>query len=290
MQHMQRVRKLILYYAACAGTLWGMISAAKLNLDFIQLLICFIMLMFLVIIYIVIEEEEKNKDNTTSVRERCEKSECSFIVTIVESLDIIRYANSYDEQIAERANNIVRKELDKWTFNYLTYKKWRQKNHLVFAAIVDINNELIGFFDIWPLTEYAAERILSGKLNEHDLTERDIYSYEYVQHAKNIYIASIIINKEQNVINIKVAKEIVIIKMYEYIEEKYCPLENKTVIAYAHTKDGEMLLKKAGFTMRLRKKDSVQKRPLYVLEPGQCDAPFSRFKRIKNGILAIGRR
>src|SRR5207248_11004799 len=91
-----------------------------------------------------------------------------------EALDSVREGHHDDEEIAFIANKIVRKFLDKRAIRYDRYKAWRQRNPLIFTPIVDLSNELIGFFDIFPLTPEAGNAIIAGKLTERTLTIDDI--------------------------------------------------------------------------------------------------------------------
>lgn len=159
------------------------------------------------------------------------------------------------------------------------------KNPFVFSALV-YDRDLIGFFDIFPLSESAATRILSGKLKENKLRIEDIISKEGDVQAKNIYIASIMFNKSQNTVPAIVAREVMVLKLYGHIVERYAPLSEKRFIAYAHTGPGERLLIRAGFKMVSRARDNVQKRGLYVLEARGAEFAQARYERIISQLMA----
>jgi len=93
----------------------------------------------------------------------------SLLVAVEQALESVREGSIDDEAIAFSANKIVRKCLDKRAIRYDEYKKWRKRNHLIFTPIVDQQNKLIGFFDIFPLTLDAGERIVAGTLTERSL-------------------------------------------------------------------------------------------------------------------------
>jgi hypothetical protein len=155
----------------------------------------------------------------------------------------------------------------------------------LFSAIT-FNRDLIGFFDIFPLSETAATRILSGRLKENKLRIEDIVAMEGDRQAKNIYIASIMFNKEQTELSAIVAREIMVLKIYEHVIERYAPLSDKRFIAYAHTDAGERLLIRAGFKMVSVARDNVQKRGLYVLEEKEVEVARARYERIVRQLMA----
>src|ERR1700761_9111388 len=98
----------------------------------------------------------------------------SLLFAIENALDIVRFGSRDDESLASVANKIVRRELDKRAITYAGYKEWRKHNPLVFTSVVDDDNQLIGFFDIFPLTAAAGADIISGKITERSLTVEHI--------------------------------------------------------------------------------------------------------------------
>lgn len=80
----------------------------------------------------------------------------SLLFAIESALEVVRFGSRDDESLAFSANKIVRRELDKHAITYATYRGWRQRNPLIFTTVVDDTNQLIGFFDIFPITADAA--------------------------------------------------------------------------------------------------------------------------------------
>jgi hypothetical protein len=132
----------------------------------------------------------------------------SLTLTIRRSIDRIKFAARDDESIALEANKIVKHELDKRCISYEDYRKWRRLNPMVFTAITDSENQLVGFFDVFPLTEEAAHHLISGKHGEHELNIKAILPHNENSDAKYIYIASLMLNPQQQVFSRIVAKEI----------------------------------------------------------------------------------
>jgi hypothetical protein len=236
----------------------------------------------LVIGYVWVENKDSRQKETEITSGL---GELGFIFDIIDTLNRVQYAPRDDERIAELANHIVRADLDKFCIGYRSYKEWRQKNPLIFSAVT-YDEEIIGFFDIFPLHEVAAERILAGRTKENRLRREDIVASRDAASAQNIYIASLMFNRHQTKVSAIVAREIMVIKIYEHIMERYLPLGGKRFIAYAHTESGERLLIRAGFKMVSRANDNVQKRGLYVLEEKEVGVAQSRYERILGQLRA----
>ena len=101
----------------------------------------------------------------------------SLTLTLRRAADGVRFAARDDETIAKEANDIVRRGLDKRCIAYEDYKRWRQKNPTIFTAVTDSENQLIGFFDIFPLTDEAARGLLDGEVHERSLGLSGILPY-----------------------------------------------------------------------------------------------------------------
>jgi hypothetical protein len=191
----------------------------------------------------------------------------SVTLTLRRAFEAVKYAARDDESIASQANKIIRRGLDKRCIRYKDYKRWRHKNPAVFTAIIDDCNQLLGFFDIFPLTEEAATGLLNGWLHEHDLTIDSILPFKNNADAKKIYIASIMENPQQRTYSHIVARDIVVMKCLEFLVSTFPAKEDRMLFAYAHTDMGERLLKNAGFTNTALSQDNKQHRALYILSP-----------------------
>ncbi|CAO4137884.1 hypothetical protein PKCBPO_00011 [Methylorubrum thiocyanatum] len=77
------------------------------------------------------------------------------------------------------------------------------------------------------------------------------------------------------------------LKLYEYLLTQFAPIKQRTLLAYAHTTRGQCLLEKARFTVRLTAKDTVQRRPLFVLDASRADAVRDRYEGICAALAAL---
>jgi hypothetical protein len=175
-----------------------------------------------------------------------------LVFAIGQALERVREGSADDESHALAANKIVRRCLDKRAITYQEYKQWRKLNPLVFTTIVDESNQLIGFFDIFPLKGGAGEDIISGRLTERSLRPDHIVAFAEGGSATHLHVATIILNPRQRRFTPLVAKEVLLLKMSEFIERNYAPMETKTYTAFAQSRAGEALLKRCGFSLTLR--------------------------------------
>jgi hypothetical protein len=216
-------------------------------------------------------------------------AEGSLVLTISYALDKVREGSHDDELHAALANRIVRKALDKGAIRYKDYRLWRQKNPLIFTTVVDDEDQLLGFFDIFPLTAKAGEEVISGQLSERSLTIEHLLPLNSISSATHIHIATIIVNPRQRSFSPLVVRELLLLKMAEFIEDHYFPIETRTFTAYGQSKAGEALLRRSGFSVALLATDNEQRCPLYVLRPGEAETAVLRFERAENGLSAMRR-
>jgi hypothetical protein len=202
-----------------------------------------------------------------------------LLFAIAHALDSVRQGSVDDESLAFSANKIVRRCLDKRAIRYKDYKIWRKLNPLVFTTVVDKENQLIGFFDIFPLKPGAGDEMIAGRLTEHSLKIDHILALADAPSAAHLHIATILVNPGQRAFTSLVARKVLLLKMREFLDEHYAPIEGRTYTAYAQSRAGEALLKRCGFLMTIPAKESEQKSSLYVLRPAGTAAAFSRFDR-----------
>ncbi len=212
-------------------------------------------------------------------RKRTDYADGSLLFAIDGALEVVHFGSRDDESIASTANNIVRRELDKHAITYADYKEWRRQNSLVFTSVVDENNQLIGFFDIFPLTATAGVGVISGAISERSLTLDHIVPAAGTSSATYLHIATILRNPHQRRFSSLVAGEVLLLKMKEFLRKHYEPLEQRTYTAFAQSRDGEAILKRCGFTMILLPEQNEQHCPLYVLRPTETTNAIDRFER-----------
>jgi hypothetical protein len=212
-------------------------------------------------------------------RRRTDYADGSVLFAIDSALEVVRFGSRDDESIASTANKIVRRELDKHAITYADYKVWRRQNPLVFTSVVDESNQLIGFFDIFPLTATAGMGIISGTISERSLTLDHIVPAAGTSSVTYLHIATILRNPHQKRFSSLVAGEVLLLKMKEFFRKHYEPLEERTYTAFAQSRDGEAILKRCGFAMVLLADQNEQHCPLYVLRPAETTSAIDRFER-----------
>jgi hypothetical protein len=191
----------------------------------------------------------------------------SLSLAVKRAFDQARFAPRDDEAIAEQANALVRRVLDKHCISYRDYRDWRAKNPFIFTAVLDDDSELIGFFDIFPLTDEAAAALLSGKRTEREIKASDILPASDNAAAKAIYVASVFGNPQHSHLRPLVAKDVLLLKFIEFLIDTFPPTSDRYLLAFAHTRAGDRLLRNAGFANVLLPKHTRQRDPLYKLPP-----------------------
>jgi hypothetical protein len=203
----------------------------------------------------------------------------SVLFEIGQALETVRFGARDDESHALAANKIVRACLDKRAITYNDYKVWRKLNPLIFTTVVDENNKLVGFFDIFPLKSEAGEEIIAGTLTERSLKADHLIAFADNASVTHLHLATILLNPRQNTFTPMIAKEVLLLKMGEFVEKHYAPIEQRTYTAFAQSREGETLLNRNGFSMAIVAKGNEQHLPLYLLRPSETGAAMFRFGR-----------
>jgi hypothetical protein len=223
------------------------------------------------------------------IRKSRDKTDGSVVLAISDGLDLVKVGPRGDEEIAFLANRIVRRSLDKGAIKYGDYKAWRQKNPLIFTSIIDEKSQLIGFFDIFPLTPEAGAATVAGKLTERSFTIDHLVPFESVSSVRYVHIATILVNPRQRSFSPLVARELILIKMANFIKSYYPPVASRVYTAYAQSKAGEALLRRSRFSVAVRASDNEAHWPLYILRSSDADPAVSRFQHASSGLSTAQR-
>jgi hypothetical protein len=182
-----------------------------------------------------------------------------LLIAIGDAIEAARIGTPNDESIALQANKLVRRYLDKQAITYADYKIWRTKNPLIFTSIVDRDNSLIGFFDVLPLSRKAGDGIIAGTLSERSLTIDHLVPLSETPNATHVHIATILTNPRQRVFPPLVARETLLFKLKQFIEQHYAPVGSRAYTGYAQTKFGKALLQRSGFVLAVFGKNNEQR-------------------------------
>jgi HAMP domain-containing protein len=232
-------------------------------------------------------DEVARKGRSVLSKSRHNVEEGSISLSIKQAMADAKYAAREDESIALQANKIVRRGLDKRCIKYKDYKEWRRKNSMIFTAVTDEDNQLIGFFDVFPLTDKAATGLVEGKIHEHELNIESILPKDKNESATKLYIASIMVNPKQTAFSAVIAKDVVVLKLIEFLTSVFPPNEERILFAYAHTGLGENLLKKTTFKNTALPHDNKYHRPLYELSADDYKTIAKDLKDCSEPILTV---
>jgi hypothetical protein len=189
----------------------------------------------------------------------------------IERLELIE---APEEHLAFVANQLCRRFFGrKSTISYSDYRNWRGKNRLLFSAVVDEGRNLIGFFDVFPLTEPAGRLLMAGQLAERDISIGDILEESESEASKYIYIASVFCLYR----NARLRKA-VIDMLVNFVQLHYPPMSERRILAFAATPEGLTLLKRSGFILERNSKMTKGRRDLYVRDHSPDGPKSARFR------------
>lgn len=167
-----------------------------------------------------------------------------------------------NEAIAREANDFARAHFGKrMSFSYRKYRRWRKKNPLIFAVLLDKQGELLGFIDVFPLSPTAGQAILEGEIKESELTIDDVLDHQGCERSNHIHIASVVCCARSTL-----ASSVTLAAAIKYIRGLYPARDGRIYLAIAGTDDGRRVLERFGFIKVVPQFASEARRPVYCLQ------------------------
>jgi hypothetical protein len=165
------------------------------------------------------------------------------------------------ESIARRANRIARAHFGKHMgFSYEMYRKWRLRNRLIFAAFLNDSGTLLGFVDVFPLSDAAGIALMNGDCSEQDLDIDDILDEGTASECNYVHIASIVCCQRSDIAAATVEQAAL-----SYIYHLYEPRAKRIYTAIPTTADGVRVLERLCFMKWISATVASTRKPVYVL-------------------------
>ncbi len=119
---------------------------------------------------------------------------------------------------------------------------WTNKNPFITAILCSQWGQYLGYFDVLPLTESGETRMVSGLIEEREISSDDVFAPEEMSNAKTLYVAGIAVKGMGTELG-KNRAAAMLVGLANYIEYFY-GVEQRRIIAVAATPAGEQILKR----------------------------------------------
>ncbi len=118
----------------------------------------------------------------------------------------IEPANENDiDWIANKCSQIYKKDDDESAPEIALPKQiklsWFKKNPKAFWIIKRPNGNKCGSFEILPLKRFTLDRMISGEIEEREITPDDIYSPQNTARADSLYLENVMVLNDDNTAN-----------------------------------------------------------------------------------------
>lgn len=197
-------------------------------------------------------------------------------------LDGAQTIQNPEENLAWHANRRIRSFFGSGRIiKFDDYRKWRKKNPMIFSCYITQSRELLGFFDVFPLTDKAGVALKSGKIGETDLAINDILPASKNDGANYIYIATIFSCFRNPALRAGLEQQLI-----KFLRETYPPRSGRWYLAVPYTKEGANLAQRNGFILETNKKMNLAKIDVYSLDTSRAAEVvhriFGRKYRVKS--------
>jgi len=167
-----------------------------------------------------------------------------------------------EEQLAWIGNHKVASFFGrKRIITFEEYRKWRQKNPMVFSCFLAPGRRLLGLFDVFPLTDAAGTALRKGDIGEQDLTLDDILPDSMRKGANYIYVATIYSSYRSQHLRARLEQVAA-----ELILKTYPPRKGRYYLAIPYTREGENLVKRNQFVLETNRHINAARNDIYVLD------------------------
>ncbi len=129
-------------------------------------------------------------------------------------------------------------------------REWNLKNPVVTAVLVSAQGHYLGYFDVLPLTETAAEEMRSGKLAEEDIGSDLILSQREMGDAPALYLSGIAVKEAEVAEETHCRAAQLVGGLAPYIRHFYGG-NPRSVLATAATRAGASLLQRPALGARV---------------------------------------
>tara|TARA_R110002020_G_scaffold304725_1_gene520520 strand:- start:1415 stop:2317 length:903 start_codon:yes stop_codon:yes gene_type:complete len=165
----------------------------------------------------------------------------------------------YQEKYLKPLNKIANSYYGKSSASSKYIKSWYEKNPYSLVTLADKNRNIIGYYDMLPLSDEFAHEFISGKKGEKDIRDTHILPVEEMKNANFIYFAGVAI-KDHHTQQSKIFSGYLLYTAFLYLKKFYDLNQDKTILAVSATESGKKLLMHLDFDLEdnaINRKDKL---------------------------------
>ena len=167
-----------------------------------------------------------------------------------------------DSRLADEAKRLAHYWYPTETISPDRFEQLRVKNRNILVCLTGASGELLGYFDVIPLTESFAHYFLRGIITESEITHEDILADHEMQSCRHVFISGLAVWDPENYADRQNAS-ILVWGLLKYLNHFYSAAQ-PIALASAATKEGEDLLKKFRLEVGCPAAGRVDKRNMYT--------------------------
>jgi hypothetical protein len=182
----------------------------------------------------------------------------------IEPLPLCRLQCPTNRILMQQAHNLAADSYGRVEpINLERYEQWRLKNPNVLVCLVDENEMVVGYFDVFPITSSFAEALTTGLASEHEMLHEHILAPDHLDDCKWLYLGGIAVKDPDTYLARRRAAYLVW-GLKKYLRDFYKSPPDRTLIATGASKEGERLLQRFHFGLLQPKNLRADKQNLYA--------------------------
>lgn len=169
------------------------------------------------------------------------------------------------ESVSRQANDLANRHYAGENISFDHYELWRNKNKSILVCLITSTQEVVGYFDVLPLTSTFMNNFLSGRMIEKEIRPSDILPRQHASRSRKLYLGGVAVRDPDMFIGRRHAS-ILVWGLLKYIDTYYPPTVHRQLYALAATDEGERLLRRFGFCLKSSALERKDNHNLYMLD------------------------
>lgn len=172
-------------------------------------------------------------------------------------------------EIAQKANEMTPFFYGDEAVAFSTYQKWLTKNHQILVCLTGADKNVLGYFDVLPLSDDFVASFVVGKVGESDIQPEHILSPRDALSCRQLYLSGMAVRCPNTFVGKRNAT-ILLWGLLHYLKNYYPGSNSRILYGLGSTTDGNDLLKRFNFTLLGAETERSDKHNFYAL-------PFTNF-------------
>lgn len=169
-----------------------------------------------------------------------------------------------DFSAVEKANEMTRPFYGDEAIPVEVYRAWWSKNPQIFTALTDCESNVLGYFDVFPVSDFFLEEFTEGRIRETDLRPEHILSPAEAVVSSQLYLGGLAVDSPNTFWGSRNAV-LLLWGLIHYLKSFYPGNRPRILYALGSTEEGDELLKRFNFSVLAKSDERPDAHNFYAL-------------------------